>query len=680
MKQTLYALLFLTLLACLNVQAPAQEVTAQKLDAPIQAQPQSVTEAPADLGQKLAGWQKAVDAVDARLNAGPMTPASIAEIKDHLKEIRNLAGADMKLADSALKAQNDLLTALGPAPAKDSAIEEGKEVRKQRDEISAAISRIDAQSKQASLLLARIDKMNESLGKQTTDIRKTELFQKTGYLLTPAVLHAASLEAGDYISSFHFSRTAVSYLIASAFMIWIVFMGLPRMREWVAQRQVFRAKPRGRGLYFQILLAAFLLLGHRFNIFGIAAHPLLSDMVKLVLACWLSSTLFIFLSGLSFELPEGMSEEEAGMPVGFLGLLLSVLKLAVLALLPAAVLGYAQLAAYVALNIAGSIGAVVLSVALRSGLVAFSTRLAKAFGVERILSPLAIAFLEPFLAAISLLVAGTFWGVTTEDLKDWVDHLSSGITIGSIKLDFSDAGAAIAVFFALYILTKAVQLFLSKRLFPQTHMDRGVQDAVYTLIGYIGVSIALLTGLSTLGLDMSKLAIVAGALSVGIGFGLQTIVNNFVSGLILLFERPIRVGDYVKIGAEQGRVRRIRVRATELETTQAGSIIVPNSKLISDNVTNWTLESRSVRLEIVLVVNNAADTEAVKNLLLKAAAEHPTVRKRPEPQVLFTNFTATAKEFELRCFTRDIADRPQVASDLRFAIDKAFKDQGIARV
>lgn len=635
---------------------------------------------PPDIGVQLVEWQKTVDEAEQRLNAGPIDPATITDAKERLKNLRALIADAAKRAEAELKTQNDLLTALGTAPEKDSGLKEDKALKKQRDEIAAQVSKLDGHMKQASLLMARVDKLSESIGKQKTDIRKTELQQNSGYLLTPETLKRVGYEGQQYFATVKISAAGRLFLVLSALLFWGLYRSLRRIKEWLSNRQFLKYKAGGSSVFLQMLVCALPLIADRFDIFGwVAAAPVFSDMLRLVLGGWLALSLFTFLMRVHFEELEEETSNDGGMPVGFLNFVLSAMRFVLLLALPAAVLGYVQMATFATLNIFGTITAVGLFAAARGGIIGLNARLAKLVGVEKLLSPLVIAFFEPVLAGLSLLFAASFWGLSPADVRDWLDKVSAGITIGSIKLDFSDAGAAAAVFFGLYVLTKAVQLFLAKRLFPQTHMDRGVQDAVYTLIGYIGISIALLTSLGTLGLDMAKLAIVAGALSVGIGFGLQAIVNNFVSGLILLFERPIRVGDYVKVGAEQGRVRRIRVRSTELETTQAGSIIVPNSKLIAENVTNWTLEGRSVRLEILVTVANACDTETVKKLLTAAATEHPHVRKRPEPQVLFTNFTATGKEFELRCFIRDIADRPQVSSDLRFAIDRLFRENEIVR-
>jgi small-conductance mechanosensitive channel len=179
--------------------------------------------------------------------------------------------------------------------------------------------------------------------------------------------------------------------------------------------------------------------------------------------------------------------------------------------------------------------------------------------------------------------------------------------------------------------------------------------------------------LGALGIDLQKIALVAGALSVGIGFGLQSIVSNFVSGLILLTERPIRVGDWIVAKGEEGFVRRIRVRATEVETFDRASVIIPNSDLISGVVKNWTHGNILGRVTVQVGVGYDSDPEKVREILLAIAAEHPSVLKEPAPFVLFTAFGDSALNFELRCIVRDIQQRLSVLSDLNFAILARFR-------
>ncbi|MEO1574996.1 MAG: mechanosensitive ion channel domain-containing protein, partial [Pseudomonadota bacterium] len=201
-----------------------------------------------------------------------------------------------------------------------------------------------------------------------------------------------------------------------------------------------------------------------------------------------------------------------------------------------------------------------------------------------------------------------------------------------------------------------------------------------TLGGYVGFVVAIILGLALSGVNLRGFAIVLGALGVGIGFGLQNIVNNFVSGLILLFERPIKSGDFVSVGDVEGIVKRIRIRSTEIESLDRRNIIVPNSELIATQVTNWVLHDPFGRLTLNIGVAYGSDTERVRDLLESVATEHPEVITKgpaPPPRALFMGFGDSALDFELRVWIRNIEKRFGVTSDLNFAIDRAFRDHAI---
>ena len=189
---------------------------------------------------------------------------------------------------------------------------------------------------------------------------------------------------------------------------------------------------------------------------------------------------------------------------------------------------------------------------------------------------------------------------------------------------------------------------------PQTRLDAGVRNSVRTIFGYLGVIVAALLAGAQIGLDVQKLALIAGGLSVGIGFGLQTIANNFVSGLILLWERTIRVGDWVVVGAEQGFVRAINARATEIETFDRGSLIVPNSNLVSGVVKNWVHNDRVGRIIVSVNVAYESDVDKVRDLMIAAAKAQDQVLAIPAPSVLFAEFGDWALKFNLICFVDDI--------------------------
>ncbi len=276
------------------------------------------------------------------------------------------------------------------------------------------------------------------------------------------------------------------------------------------------------------------------------------------------------------------------------------------------------------------------------------------------------------------LVVGLFiWGADRQDIAEWVHQALFGFRVGQVTFSLVDLLVAIVLFAGLLAATRFFKRVLTERVLPQTQLDSGIRQSVTTAFGYLGIIIAAAVGISALGLDLSNLAIVAGALSVGIGFGLQNVVNNFVSGLILLIERPVKVGDWVVVGDKQGYVKRIKVRATEIQTFDRASVFVPNSQLISEAVTNWTYADRLGRVIIPVGVAYGSDTKQVRDTLLEVGRQHPVVLKDPAPAAVFRGFGDSALNFELRCFLEDVEKTIGVTSDLCFAIDDAFRDKGI---
>lgn len=298
----------------------------------------------------------------------------------------------------------------------------------------------------------------------------------------------------------------------------------------------------------------------------------------------------------------------------------------------------------------------------------------------------------PGLAWLRLLVFICLWGLfIILVLRVWgqseqgeviiLETLTQGFDIGTIRVVPSRLLLALLLFAVVINLTRLIKQSLSKRWIKHTNLDRGAQEAMVTISGYVGFILAFMIALSTAGVEFKNLAIVAGALSVGIGFGLQNIVNNFVSGLILLFERPIRRGDWIVVGNTEGFVKSINIRSTEIQTFDRADVIVPNSELISSQVTNWVLHDATGRLILPVSVAYGSDTEKVKELLLNIANEHPDIigdsSYISSPTVLFRKFGDSALEFELRCYIRDINSRLTAVSELNFAVDKAFRGAGI---
>jgi small-conductance mechanosensitive channel len=268
------------------------------------------------------------------------------------------------------------------------------------------------------------------------------------------------------------------------------------------------------------------------------------------------------------------------------------------------------------------------------------------------------------------------WGLSDAGFALIIEYLVDGFEIGNFRIVPSKVLGGLLLFAVLLLSARWIRDRLDQKLRNRTRLDAGSRDALVSLTGYLGFGAAILFGLSMAGVDLSNIAIIAGALSVGIGFGLQNIVNNFVSGIILLFERPIRPGDWIVVGNTEGYVKKVRVRATEIQTFDRSDVIVPNSELISGQVTNWTYRDPYGRVICRVGVAYGSDVQQVRQLLLDVAKAHPQVLtdgRTPPPRVIFQDFGDSALVFELRCYVRDVTNRLAIKSDLNFAIDEAFR-------
>jgi small-conductance mechanosensitive channel len=265
------------------------------------------------------------------------------------------------------------------------------------------------------------------------------------------------------------------------------------------------------------------------------------------------------------------------------------------------------------------------------------------------------------------------WGFDWHDIGALFRSALFGFQLGDVNISLLGILAALLIFLLGYTGAKIVQAWLDGQVLEPAGVEESVRHSIRTGVGYLGVIIAALLAISYVGLNLSNLAIVAGALSVGIGFGLQSVVNNFVSGLILLAERPIKVGDWVIVGAEEGLVRRISVRSTEIETFERSNVIVPNSQLITQQVKNWTLHNNTGRFPIRVAVHYASDPEQVRDILLSVARAHPQVLSTPEPFVYFEEFGSSALNFTLFVYLANVSRSFSARTDLRIAILKAFR-------
>lgn len=269
------------------------------------------------------------------------------------------------------------------------------------------------------------------------------------------------------------------------------------------------------------------------------------------------------------------------------------------------------------------------------------------------------------------------WGYRTADFYFIFREVFFGVEVGGLTISISTILLAIVIFFVGYTATVALRNWLNNKFLPTTKFDIGISNSISTVFGYIGFVLAAVLAISAAGFDMSNLAIVAGALSVGVGFGLQSIVNNFVSGLILLAERPIKAGDWIVTAGGEGYVRKISVRSTEIETFDRATVIVPNSTLITDTVTNWTHETKSGRIILPIGVGYDSDPDKVEEVLLKCAEDQKMILSRPAPVVYFVDFGASSLDFQLRCYLSDINYSLSVKSELRFRILRALRAANI---
>ena len=250
------------------------------------------------------------------------------------------------------------------------------------------------------------------------------------------------------------------------------------------------------------------------------------------------------------------------------------------------------------------------------------------------------------------------------------------LRVGSVSISVENVLAFILTVVVAYLLSAFIRFVLREDIYQRVGVERGLSYAISRLLHYTILGLGFVLGVAALGVSLTQVSILAGAFGVGIGFGLQSVVNNFVSGLILLFERPIHVGDTIQVGDLLGEVRRIGIRASTVRTKQGADIIVPNAQLITERVTNWTLSDRLRRIDLPVGLNYGADPRKAIQLLEEVARRQPNVLQHPAPRCLLIGYGDSSMNFQLRAWTDQFDDWQLISSDLASAVYDAVIEAG----
>jgi small-conductance mechanosensitive channel len=358
-----------------------------------------------------------------------------------------------------------------------------------------------------------------------------------------------------------------------------------------------------------------------------------------------------------------------------------------IAALGANLLGYLRLALLLGEGILTSayLG-VVLYAAMRvfDGLVAalLRSRVARTLRAVQRHTPLLLSRIRRLVHVAALIT----WALATLGLlnirEPVIDAIRSVLTatlsVGTLDISLGDAVAFAMTVWLAFLFSRLLRFILDEEVYPRTELRRGIPFAISSTLHYAILLLGFFLAAGAAGFHFDRLALLVGAFGVGIGFGLQNVVNNFVSGLILLFERPVNVGDTVQMGDLLGEVKRIGIRSSTVRTWEGAEVIVPNANFISDQVTNWTLSDRQRRIDLPVGVVYGTDAERVLALLLDVARSHPRVLSEPAPSALFVGFGDSSLDFQLRAWTDRFEDHLRMRSELAVAVQRALREAGIA--
>lgn len=283
------------------------------------------------------------------------------------------------------------------------------------------------------------------------------------------------------------------------------------------------------------------------------------------------------------------------------------------------------------------------------------------------------------------IVAVAAWLLVTLDLfaaRDPLAAIVSGVFFtelraGAIAISLADVLAFIVTILGAFLLARLVTLILDEDVYSRMELGRGVPFAISAVVKYGIITLGFLLAVGAMGMGMDKITILLGALGVGLGFGLQNVVNNFVSGLILIFERPIQIGDSVEVGSVAGTVKRMGIRSSTIRSFEGADITIPNGTLLSDALTNWTMSDRTRRIEVSVGVAYGSNPDEVIEILREAFRDQEGLMEKPEPQVLFTGFGDSSLDFVVRAWVADNDDFVKIRSKVALAVNRLLENRGI---
>ena len=447
-----------------------------------------------------------------------------------------------------------------------------------------------------------------------------------------------------------------------------------------------KARRMIRAIYFTIALVLYIVLKGSYPMEAMSYLLAISSTIKAFCLVWIAHIYF------ASEIVDKGEEEDAGDDTidesegktFRIGMIISLFALSIFGL---ALFGYPRLASFIINN--SFLTAIVIAAysILRRLIydivqhVLLMGLWVKTFRMRRIfLRKIDFWFgiiAEPVMVLGLIGVLLILWGVPFDVLQSGLYRALSGFKIGGVEVSLISVFWGVVAFTICLWIIRFVSYRIEFKLLEKTNIDAGTKHSIASGFAYIGYVLAGLLAIAIMGGNLTNIALIAGALSVGVGLGLQDIVNNFVSGVVMLFERPIKVGDWVVINGEEGEVKQINIRSTEVETFNRHSVIIPNSQVLSNSVTNFTHENNLVRYAVKVGVAYGTDVELVKNLLLECAASHPKVSKKYAPYVLFQDFGESSLDFELRFYVNDIWNGWTAPSDIRYIINRRFIEEGI---